>query len=136
MSQRRMRLIAQAVFALSLSGAAVVADDKPSQLKGGEDFVKYCAVCHGLNGEGYGPLAESLVQPPADLTTLSKNNDGEFPEERVKKTIEYGGAIKGHGASNMLAWGAFFSIEFDDEEVEERINNLAVYIKSLQEKEQ
>ncbi len=28
----------------------------------------HCAVCHGVNGDGRGPAAQALPQPPADFT--------------------------------------------------------------------
>jgi len=44
-----------------------IAADEESQSIGAELYALHCAVCHGANGEGDGPAAESLEKPPADL---------------------------------------------------------------------
>lgn len=99
---------------------------------GGRTFMRYCALCHGLDGTGDGPLTESLQTAPPDLTLLAKRNEGKFPMERVKEIIERGG-LKGHGMMAMLAWGKVFNEEMGSDS-HAVIDQLAAYLESLQER--
>jgi Cytochrome c len=55
---------------------------------GADEFRNSCAVCHGEDGRGDGPLAKVLTVKPADLTQIAKRNDGVFPVEKVSETID------------------------------------------------
>jgi mono/diheme cytochrome c family protein len=46
---------------------------------GQQEYLNSCAVCHGADGKGDGPLADELRKRPSDLTTLTRRNGGEFP---------------------------------------------------------
>jgi mono/diheme cytochrome c family protein len=50
---------------------------------GKEMYNQYCAVCHGTGGKGDGPAADALKKKPADLTQLTRKNNGTFPELHV-----------------------------------------------------
>ena len=42
-------------------------------------YRKYCASCHGKNGQGDGPLAKELTPKPADLVErAAHHSDGDF----------------------------------------------------------
>jgi len=41
----------------------------PDAVKGKQVFEQNCAVCHGMNGEGNGPMAPTLVAPDKDVLT-------------------------------------------------------------------
>jgi mono/diheme cytochrome c family protein len=44
-------------------------------------YREHCAVCHGVNGDGKSSWAETLPEPPADLTDgtlMGKMTDGEI----------------------------------------------------------
>ena len=43
------------------------------------EFRAYCAQCHGLKGEGDGPVAGTLKVAPPDLTGMAQRNGGTFP---------------------------------------------------------
>ncbi len=96
-------------------------------------FMRYCALCHGLDGRGLGPLAEALSKHPPDLTQLAKNNEGKFPASRVTETIEKGGTA-GHGSMRVLEWSKYFGEKLGDTEVAPMILDLTLYIEGLQEK--
>ena len=51
-----------------------------SIMRGAAVFAANCTACHGSEGRGDGPLAKSLVVPPADLTQphLWEHSDGEL----------------------------------------------------------
>ena len=42
-------------------------------------YRQYCASCHGINGQGDGPLAKNLTPKPADLVErAAHHSDGDF----------------------------------------------------------
>jgi len=122
--------IAACTVALLASGA-VSAQEK---FFGDHEFRTSCAVCHGTGGKGDGPLAKSITPPPTDLTTLSKNNKGEFPYERVFEMIDGRGALAAHGSGDMPIWGDRYSLEVKQAIVRARILELAYYLRSIQAK--
>lgn len=69
------------------------------------EFRNSCAHCHGLSGKGDGPVAQYLTPPPADLTTLQKDNGGVFPVSRVYAVIDGTGVEGAHGERAMPIWG-------------------------------
>ena len=68
-------------------------------------FVSYCASCHGVDGKGDGPAAAALKMPPTDLTLLSKDNAGEFPDTHVLAVLQHGADIPSHGSPEMPVLG-------------------------------
>jgi mono/diheme cytochrome c family protein len=107
-----------------------------SPASGKEMFTSYCAVCHGTDGKGDGPAASALKVPPANLTQLSKNNEGKYPSLKVAATIRGDTAISAHGSKDMPVWGrVFWSMSQGHEaEVQQRVANLTKYVESLQAK--
>lgn len=108
---------------------------------GKREYRRNCAQCHGPKGKGDGPVAAALIKKPADLTMLAKNNKGEFPEKRVVAFIEGAQTVAAHGSRAMPIWGLAFrrptpssTAGHTTQEVNERINMLVEYIKSIQEK--
>jgi mono/diheme cytochrome c family protein len=109
----------------------------PTSPTSGADMYKaYCAVCHGDNGKGNGPAAAALKTMPTDLTTLSKNNGGKFPDLKVASMIRGEGNVAAHGTPEMPVWGQlFWGMSHGHEgEVQQRVSNLTKYIGSMQEK--
>ena len=113
-----------------------------SPASGEQMYNAYCAVCHGKTGEGNGPAASALKVPPANLTTMAKQNNGKFPMERVISILRFGTQEPtAHGTSKMPIWGPLFSSLQSSSmrgpnspEVSMRISNLARYIEKLQKK--
>lgn len=105
-------------------------------VSGSQLYKQYCAVCHGIDLKGHGPLATELKTLPADLTTLAQRHGGKFPDEYVKDFLRNGVKYSAHGDSDMPIWGPLFgSIRGTDPElVSIRIVNLTNYIKSTQAK--
>ena len=96
-------------------------------------FDTYCAVCHGKEGKGNGPAAQSLKKAPADLTKISERNAGSFPEVRVKRYIEGLDEVAAHGTRDMPMWGGLFS-SLDRDTTQIRIQGLSDYLKGIQTK--
>jgi mono/diheme cytochrome c family protein len=118
------------VFLLCLAAAPAAL----AQSSGEEAFQSHCALCHGLDGRGFGPLADAMKLTPTDLTRLAERNNGEFPTNKVTDVIRNGGAVLGHGSSAMLAWGQYFAEKGQPKVAKQRIADLVAYIKSLQQK--
>ena len=68
-------------------------------------YTDYCAVCHGENLQGDGPLAEALTIPPPDLTALA--GEGDFPLVAVASQIDGRDPLLAHGGE-MPLFGAWF----------------------------
>jgi len=102
-------------------------------LKGPDLFRAYCASCHGLDAKGHGPAAASLKAKVADLTVLAKNNDGKFPDARVRKVIMGDEVIASHGSREMPVWSPIFhQIEEDVDRGNVRLENLVNYLETIQ----
>lgn len=122
-----------AAAVIAFSAVLMTAPTRAQTTQPGErDYVRYCALCHGLEGTGLGPLAEAMKAAPANLTLIARRHGGKFPEDYVKQVIANGGGIKGHGSTAMLAWSSFFSDEPDLGSPDARIDELTHYIERLQ----
>lgn len=87
---------------LLIQAAQVAAQD----LANGEaTYQRYCAVCHGIDATGNGPMSPAMVLQPPDLTDLSK--EGIFPRNRVIARIDGRDPLVSHG-SPMPVYGDFF----------------------------
>jgi len=75
-----------AVLFIGLTVADAAAGERMSY--GEAEYLNSCAVCHGVEGKGDGPLSDLLVKRPADLTSISKRNGGRFPYARVIAVID------------------------------------------------
>jgi mono/diheme cytochrome c family protein len=102
-------------------------------VEGRDLFQAYCASCHGSDGKGHGPAAAALKTSAADLTVLAKNNGGDFPSNRVRRTILGEEVITSHGTREMPVWGPIFhQIESDIDRGNVRLENLLKYLESIQ----
>ncbi len=101
---------------------------------GASTFRAYCANCHGMSGDGDGPVAGYLKIPPTNLTKLSSAETGEFPTELVFRAIDGREEVRLHGARDMPIWGEAFLRAGPDPEakVQRRIEDLIVYLRSIQ----
>ncbi len=130
-------------FSVVIFASTVTAQDQRAShlpgsnpVSGARLFKQYCAVCHGIDLKGHGPLATELKTRPADLTTLAQRHNGKFPEAYVEDVLRNGVKTPAHGDSEMPVWGPLFaSIRGTDPQlVNLRIMNLVSYIKSMQDK--
>jgi len=97
-------------------------------------YEAYCAVCHGRDGKGGGPMAKSLKVAPPDLTRVATRNGGKFPLPRIQRIISgEGPGPAGHGTRAMPVWGPVFSqFAWDQDLGELRVYNLAKRIEEMQ----
>lgn len=113
-------------------------ENQPARLidsiKGADLYNTYCAVCHGVDAKGNGPMAQSLRSVPTDLTRIAARNGGSFPLARMRRVIS-GEEARGteHGTREMPVWGPIFSqVDRDQDLGGVRIDNLARYLQTLQ----
>ena len=117
-------------FANAQTGAEF---DRTAASRGSETFRVYCSSCHGREARGDGPLAIDLKVPPANLTLLSNNNDGEFPFDMIMETIQHGRDVSGHGSQDMPAWGDAFEMTSQSEaEAKTRMEQVVQFLWSRQ----
>lgn len=107
---------------------------------GQAEYMNSCAMCHGEDGRGDGPLANDLYKAPADLTLLTERNGGAFPAWLVFATIDGRHAANLRDYRDMPIWGERF-LEDDAKKygpkageaaAAERILQLTRYVQSLQ----
>ncbi|MDU8912008.1 cytochrome c [Aestuariicoccus sp. MJ-SS9] len=130
--------IAAGVMALAAAQGASAQDFT----YGEQMFRQNCAVCHGDNAEGDGPVAELFAQKPANLRELSKGNGGAFPFSEVYQSIDGRRQVKAHGVSEMPVWGDLLMEEAypatihpgvtAEDIVQGRVLALVYYLQSIQ----
>jgi mono/diheme cytochrome c family protein len=103
-------------------------------VSGEDEFQRNCALCHGRDGRGFGPVSDAMTRPTADLTLIAKRNEGVFPFDKVAETIRNGGGIAEHTRSRMPAWGKIFGADSDPAHAHVVVLEVTKYIQSLQEK--
>jgi mono/diheme cytochrome c family protein len=102
-------------------------------LDGPSIYKAYCAACHGADAKGHGPTAEALKSQPTDLTTIAKNNRGQFPRATIQDVLQNGGKWKAHGSKEMPTWGPLFlAVDANDNIAYAHIYNLVTYLESIQ----
>ena len=102
-----------------------------ASIQGPALYKAYCAVCHGAQAKGDGPMAATLKVRPADLTRISARHGGTFPLRRIEQIISGEEELRGHGP--MPVWGPVFSqVDRDQDLGRVRIDNLARYLRDLQ----
>lgn len=131
-----------AVTLLSFSALVAGAEKGEKSDIGKREFLNNCATCHGVGGKGDGPTAGYLTKHAADLTVLSRNNNGVFPISRIYEVIDGSKDVGAHGTRDMPVWGREYrsraaeyyrDIDYDPEVyVRARILALIDYINRLQ----
>ena len=137
--KRAMHIRAPAVL-IAVAVAVTIPQTARSEIElaGKAEFRANCAVCHGLEARGDGPMAGILDPRPPNLTLLSRGNGGFFPYGTVFDTIDGRDEVAAHGPRDMPIWGEAFlpsgnSHGTDDELlVYGRILALIRYLESLQ----
>lgn len=95
-----------------------------------------CAVCHGSEGVGDGPMADIMITKPADLTTIARRYGGDFPDQAIHEMIDGRHVPLAHGTREMPIWGKELATEAagieEEALVKSRIRALLAYLKSIQ----
>lgn len=130
--------VALGIAAAMLAAVPAIAeddDDDPGRL----EYMYSCLACHGESARGDGPVARYLNVDTPGLTTLTRENDGEFPLYRVVQIIDGRSGVGAHGTI-MPVWGARFMPQALAEGghfraeviVRGRILSVAHYLESIQ----
>jgi mono/diheme cytochrome c family protein len=138
---KRLLLTAMGItFAASIACASqnsekvTIPVTKTAATSGQQMYVNYCAPCHGVDGRGHGPVAPVLKVAPADLTVLTRNNHGKFPDTHIMSVLEFGSDLPAHGTAEMPVWGpilAKMNVANSQDKLL-RISNLSRYLETLQ----
>jgi mono/diheme cytochrome c family protein len=106
-----------------------------SSLDGKSLFQEYCAVCHGKDGKGVGPAAEALKSKPTDLTQISHNNNGKFPDLKIMAILKGEQTVTAHGNQDMPTWGRTFrEMNVNINVGQGRMHALVMYLQEIQAK--
>ncbi len=131
-------LIAAGATLLWLTLALPAAGQSAPLVEAGRDeFLRYCAACHGSAATGGGPVTPVLRTAPPDLTGLARRHEGVFPTADVAAIIDGRFGIEAHGTRTMPVWGRVLGKEIADgttaDEVSRgRIDALVSYLQSIQ----
>ncbi|MFB6278298.1 MAG: cytochrome c [Salinibacter sp.] len=88
--------------------------------KGKTVFSGRCAVCHGDNADGSGPMARAMEPPkPADFR---QDRYASMPVDSIRRVIVQGGGATGRNP-RMPAWG--------DELTDEQIEAVIAFLRSV-----
>jgi mono/diheme cytochrome c family protein len=103
---------------------------------GKQMYASYCAPCHGVDGRGHGAVAANLKTAPSDLTMLSRQNQGKYPDVHIMAVLQDGTAIQGRRSAEMPVWGPILGKmnKTTPEERLLRICNLSRYLDTIQTK--
>lgn len=136
-------LLALAALPAALGGTTAAAEEESEAFqaaKGKVTYRIYCSNCHGAEAKGDGKLAKLLTVEPADLTDLiEKKDQGEFPADRVRASIDGRAEVAGHGFRDMPVWGDAFQPmdpEMSDPDkvkaAQGKVAELVAYLKTIQ----
>jgi mono/diheme cytochrome c family protein len=121
---------------LACAGATLAADEQIEV--GKKQYMKYCASCHGPTGTGTdGAASRTFTKPPTNLTTLAKNNGGEFPMMKVIGIVKGDQPIAAHGTKENPVWGEVLGRPLSDgmygkDDADAKIMTIGKYLETIQ----
>lgn len=131
-----MRPLTSLSLAAALAATPVLSQDIDA---GAVLFRDHCATCHGLSGQGDGPMTKILSVEPPDLTRLAAVESGTYPLERVVRRIDGRDEVLAHGGPmpiyGMILGGESGMIDaFDGTPVftTQSVVDIAAWLRSIQ----
>jgi mono/diheme cytochrome c family protein len=129
----------RAAVALAAAALAMVAARPASRndVEGRVLYTRYCAACHGLDGDGHGPVASVLVPPVANLRRLGERYGLPLDVERVARFIDGRTEVTAHGTRVMPVWGERFAAPEPEASgrppaIDARIRKIVAYLATIQ----
>jgi mono/diheme cytochrome c family protein len=102
---------------------------------GAELYKRFCASCHGENGNGEGPVAPMLKAMVPDLRLIARRHGGKFPADQIQRIIDGRDIKVPHGTRTMPVWGYEFTAankDADAQQTGELVERLVKHISTLQ----
>jgi mono/diheme cytochrome c family protein len=126
-------ILLSAAFALFAVSPTANADELSD---GRQLYIDHCAACHGINGDGHGPLEHELAKPAADLRILSKRYGNPLPYDQIARFMDGRADVKAHGSRDMPVWGEEMwknpPGKGNPNEVSEPVAKIIRYLQSIQ----
>ena len=88
-------------IAMSLGIAGCAPEEQTNTAR--NDYMTFCADCHGHSGKGDGPAAAGMTPKPVDITRLAATNGGKFNKLGAMQHIT--GYTMGRSESPMPVFG-------------------------------
>lgn len=129
----RLSLASTTTVTVLLLAVAVSAADRVGEAT----YRRYCAACHGMDGQGDGVVSGLMTPRPTNLTLMAKENDGKFPTLRVMESIDGRKRIAAHGDTDMPVWGEIFDKDraqgmAAEAQTRGKVHEITTYIQSIQ----
>ena len=121
-------------YADQSNGKVIITVNRTTATSGKQMYVNYCAPCHGVDGRGHGSVAPALKVQPTDLTVMTRNNHGRFPDTHIVVVLENGVDAPSHGTAEMPVWGPILGKMSwgNTQDRLLRMSNLSRYLESIQ----
>ena len=106
--RERKRLLAKTLLG-AVAGATLAGCTAPAETPSGAQlYSTHCTACHGIDGEGGGPVAAVMQITVPNLRSLKARNGGVFPTDAVSAYIDGRQIPASHGDRQMPIWGDVF----------------------------
>jgi mono/diheme cytochrome c family protein len=125
------------VLTTVLGAASAAAAGARDVVQGRAYYLRYCASCHGENGNGRGPIASSLKQQPADLRMLGEKYGTPLRIRELARFIDGREYVAAHGPREMPVWGERFYDIWSAQgskqgSMQDRIRKIILYLRTIQ----
>jgi len=137
-ARHRQAMKLSRTLVLLLSGFLLVASTAAADevARGRVLYLRNCASCHGVKGDGQGPVAAQLKTPPTDLRLLSLRYGNPLPEAQIARFVDGRADIAAHGPRDMPVWGEqvwkYPEGKGPSAQVTSRVADLVAYLQSIQ----
>lgn len=123
------------LLGLVLLGAASISS-ADEVTEGRTLYLRNCAACHGVKGDGNGPAAPALTTKASDLRFLSARYGNPLPQDQIARFIDGRADVIAHGPRDMPVWGEkvweFPEGKGNPHQVTPRVAALIAYLQSIQ----
>jgi len=118
------------VLVCAALGASAARAPSPGGAEGRVLYTRYCSSCHGLDGDGHGPVASVLSRPPTDLRRLGDRFGQPLDADRLARWIDGREDVAAHGTREMPVWGERFRAPQGG--IDPRIRSIIDHLQAIQ----